>query len=69
MSFSFRISHLRFTLLKLEYFHVALTIDVATIFNWGGGGGAKFKKSYPTAGTNPENFSGGMQILIRLSVN
>ena len=27
-------------------------------------GGLKFKQSYPTAGTNPENFSGGNADLI-----
>ena len=28
-------------------------------FQLGGEGGLKFKKSYPTARTDPENFSGG----------
>ena len=43
-----------------------LIIGVVRIFNLGG---LKFKKSYPTAETGPENLGGGMQIWIRLSLN
>ena len=43
-------------MLDYYFFYIPVVIGVARIFNWGG---LRFNKSYPTAGTDPENFSGG----------